>query len=53
VLDLDTAFASEDFIDNAHLTPRGQQRLADVLTPYAGMVSSKPMQETLGKSLSR
>jgi hypothetical protein len=31
VLDLDSAFPAGDFIDNAHLTPAGQRRLAAVL----------------------
>jgi hypothetical protein len=31
VLDLDASFPTVDFIDNAHLTPAGQQRLAAIL----------------------
>jgi hypothetical protein len=31
VLDLDTAFPGQDFFDNAHLRPAGQQRLAAIL----------------------
>jgi len=42
VLDLDTAFSSPDFIDNAHLTARGQTDLAVALAPYVGMVYRKP-----------
>jgi hypothetical protein len=32
VVDLDRAFPTDEFIDNAHLTPAGQQRLAGVLS---------------------
>jgi hypothetical protein len=32
VLDLDRAFPTDEFIDNAHLTPAGQRRLASILS---------------------
>jgi hypothetical protein len=31
VIDLDRAFPTSDFLDNSHLTPAGQQRLAGIL----------------------
>ncbi len=34
VLDLDRAILAREFLDEAHLTPEGQRRLAALLRPY-------------------
>ena len=49
VLDLDAAFPTGEFIDNAHLTVDGQRRLARILNDHLAVASRVALDRDLGR----